>query len=193
MLERLIPLIILFFVIIDPFASFAVFFVATDKLDYKKKRKIGMLSILVATLLSFSVLLLGERLLAIFDTSIEEFKVAGGIILLLLGIKMVWGESLTSLDKVKDDSGAAIAAIIATPLLTGPATITTIIVSVHDYGMLVTGLAVAIVLFLTALMFYFSTKLNKFLGKTAIQVMSTILGLITLAWGVKFIRIGLGF
>ena len=53
-----------------------------------------------------------------------------------------------------------------------------------------TGLAIAIVLILTAIIFYLSGFINK-LGKTTIQVMSTVLGLITLAWGVKLITNGI--
>ena len=190
MLETLLQLVILFFVIFDPLASLVVFITASASMDKKERRLTAILAVLVAAALSFLVLLFGQNLLNIFSTTIDEFKIAGGIILGILGVKMSLGLPLTYLDEVKNSSGRAIASIIGTPLLTGPATITTIIISVNDYGRLQTGLAIAIVLCLAAIIFHFSGIINR-LGKTTIQVMSTVLGLVTLAWGVRLIANGL--
>ena len=139
MLERLFQLIILFIVIFDPLASISVFFVATKDLSASERRHTAFLAVLVAAVISFSFLIFGQHILVLFDTTIEDFKAAAGIILGILGIKMVLGESITNIDNAGNNSGRAIAAIIGTPLLTGPAAITTIIVSVHDYGMPITG------------------------------------------------------
>jgi len=193
MLENLIQLIVLFTVIIDPLASFAVFTVATDPMKRSERRKTAMLAILVAAVLSGLVLFLGERLLDLFNTDIESFKVAGGIILLIFGIQMSLGLSLFDVEKKEGNSSAAIASLIATPLLTGPATISTIIIASHDYGVTDTGLAIAIVLGLSAVLLFLSADISKKIGKIPIQVLSTIMGLITLAWGIMFIREGLGF
>jgi multiple antibiotic resistance protein len=192
MLERLFQLVILFIVIFDPLASISVFFVATKDMVAKDRFYTALLSVFVAAAISFSFLIFGQNILVLFDTNINDFKVAAGIILGILGIKMVLGETITNIDNAKNNSGRAIAAIIGTPLLTGPAAITTIIVSVHDYGMPVTGLAVAIVLTFTVLLFLLSSKIYKIFGVTTIQVISTILGLITISWGVKFVKAGFG-
>ncbi|MBU0980697.1 MAG: MarC family protein [Nanoarchaeota archaeon] len=191
MLE-LIQLIILFFVIFDPPASFAVFLYATKNMDDKEKKKTANLAVLVAALISFSVLLLGDRLLTLFTITLDDFRVAGGIILIILGVKMVLGGPVAYIERFKNDSAKAIAAIIGTPLLTGPAAITAIIISVHDYGYVMTGLATSIVLLFTGVLFLLAPKVDKVMGKTAIQVFTTILGLITISWAVKFIRAGLG-
>lgn len=189
MIGILVQLIILFFVIIDPFASFVVFLTATKSMTEKEKKHIAFYAIVVAVGLSFLVLLLGNALLELFSTTLDEFRIAGGIVLCILGIKMVLGKSITD-ENLKDRSGRAIASIIGTPLLTGPAAITAILVSTADYGRIVTGIALAVVLLLTALLFLRAYKVGKVLGFTGIQVLSTLLGLITLAWGVKFITIG---
>src|SRR3989338_4043531 len=191
MMSSLLQLIVLFFVIFDPPASFAVFITGTHGMKEKERTKIASLAILVAAGLSFAVLLLGQNLLNLFNTTLDEFRVAGGIILVLLGIKMALGHSLTNKDAFKKNSGRAIASIIGTPLLTGPAAITAILVSIYDYGRFQTGLAVAIVLFATALLFYQAKRVHQFMGETSIQVISTILGMVILAWGVKFIITGL--
>jgi multiple antibiotic resistance protein len=190
MFENLLPLIILFFVIFDPPASLVVFIAASANMSKGERRLTATLAVFVAASLSFLVLIFGQNLLTLFSTSIDEFRIAGGIILGILGVKMALGLPLTNLDDVKNSSGRAIASIIGTPLLTGPASITTIIISVNDYGRATTGLAIAIVLCLTAIIFQLSGIISK-LGKTTIQVASTVLGLITIAWGVKLISAGI--
>ncbi len=191
MLEILPQLVILFLVIFDPLASFLVFVTASSGMSRKERQTLATLAIMVALGISLLFLLLGQNLLKLLNTSIEEFRIAGGIILGILGIKMALGTPLTKIHEFKGNSGRAIAAIIGTPLLTGPAAITAIMISVHDYGMLVTGLAVVIVLALTAVIFYLEGYVCRFLGDTSVQVVSTILGLVTLSWGVQFILTGI--
>jgi multiple antibiotic resistance protein len=192
MIESLLQLTLLFFVIFDPMVSFTVFTVATSHMPEIEKKKVALIAISVALGLSLAVLILGESLLTLFSTNIQDFRVAGGIILILLGIKMTLGNSLANVDDIKGNSDVAIAAIIGTPLITGPAAITTIIISINDYGRLLVGLAILIVMAFTALIFFNARWVQKFIGRTGTQIMSTTLGLITIAWGVKFIRAGLG-
>jgi multiple antibiotic resistance protein len=158
-----------------------------------EKRRTAFLAIAVAAAISGLVLFLGEQLLDLFNTDMQHFRVAGGIILLIFGIQMSLGMSLFNVHEKEGSSTAAIASVIATPLLTGPATISTIIITSHDYGVGVTGLAIVIVLALSAALLLAAGFLAKKIGHTPIQVMSTIMGLITLAWGVMFITEGLGF
>jgi multiple antibiotic resistance protein len=119
-------------------------------------------------------------------------RVAGGVILGILGIKMALGHSLTDTEKIRGNS-KALASIIASPLMTGPAAITTIIITAHDYGMLLTGIPMSVVLLLSLAILYASSWVVKRIGETSIQVMSTMMGLITIAWAVMFIKTGLGF
>ena len=192
MFDNLFQLIVLFFVIFDPFISFSVFFVATKDMETKERTKTAFFSVLVAAIISYAFLIFGDGVLTLFATTMNDFKVSAGIILGVLGIKMVLGQPITNPDNIKNNSGKAIAAIIGTPLLTGPAAITTIIVSVTDYGRPQTAVAIALVLIFAFFLLYFSSKIYKYLGMTTIQVMSTILGLITISWGVKFIKAGFG-
>lgn len=191
MFENLIQLVILFLVIFDPLLSLMVFLSASKRMIPKERRANAMLAVLVAFVLSFSIVLIGSYLLVLFNTTLGEFKIAGGIILTILGIKMALGIPLTDQKILKGGSGRAIAAIIGTPLLTGPAAMTAIIVSVNDYGYLLTTISITIVLGLTALIFLQAEKINKVIGKTMTQILSTIFGLITLSWGIKLIKEGI--
>lgn len=192
MISKLISLVVLFFVIIDPLTSFVVFFVSTKGFNNKAKIKIATLSVLLAAFISYLVLFFGQSLLKLFSTDINSFKIAGGIILVILGINMSLGKSFNDLEKMEGDSVHAVASIIATPLISGPATITAIIISASDYGRFLTGIAIGIILAIIAILFYFSIKFHDVTSKakTTMQVVTTIMGLITLAWGVNFILTG---
>lgn len=184
---------ILFFVIIDPITSFVVFVVSTKGFNNKAKIKTATLSILLAAFISYLVLFFGLDLLNLFSTDINSFKIAGGIILVILGINMSLGKSFNDLEKMEGDSVHALASIIATPLISGPATITAIIIVTADYGKLLTGIALGIILAIIGILFYLSIKFHEVTSKakTTMQVVTTMMGLITLAWGVDFILTGI--
>ena len=188
MIQTYIQLIVLFLVIFDPLASLSVFVSSTNKKSKHEQHRIAIISVIVAGLISLVVLLLGTTLLDLFSTTIDDFKIAGGIILILLGINMVLGKSIVEESVMKESSAPAIAAIIGSPILAGPASITTIIISVHEYGQLDTGIAIIVVLIITGLIFWFGADIHSRLGDTFEKVMSAVLGLVTISWGVKFIR-----
>jgi multiple antibiotic resistance protein len=157
-----------------------------------EKKRTARYAVLAAAAMSYAILFIGAPLLTLFSVSISDFKIAGGIILAIFGVQMTLGQSLGG--KIKEGASVpATAAIIATPLLTGPAAITAIIAAVHDSGMAVTGVAITIVLVFTAVLFALPTKIVKRIGTTPIQFVSVIMGMITLAWGIRFIKEGLGF
>ncbi len=189
MVYTLLQLVILFFVIFDPLLSFIVFFGATAGMSPAEKRKTAILAVSVALTISLVCLVFGESILKLFNTDINDFKIAGGIILGILGIQMSLGQVGTEQVLGTKKSAKAIASVIATPLLTGPASITAII---HDYGRLLTAGAVLIVLLITLIIFLQAPRITRFTGETALQVVSTIMGLITLSWGIMFVKAGLG-
>lgn len=193
MLEQLVQLVILFTVIFDPLSSFAVFTASTATMTAAEKKKTALYAVLAAAAMSYTILLVGAPLLNLFSVSISDFKIAGGIILAIFGIQMTIGQSMGDGGIKNASSVPAVAAIIATPLLTGPAAITAIIAAVNDYNIYVTGVAITIVLLITATMFSLPTKVINKIGKTPIQFTSVIMGMITLAWGVRFVKEGLGF
>jgi multiple antibiotic resistance protein len=193
MVEAWLKMVVLFFVIFDPLMSLAVFVGATRHMTQREKHKTAALGVGVAFIVSYAVLFFGERLLDLFSTNLDDLRVGGGVVLGLLGIKMSLGQTVGDYARDKEQSARAVAAIIGTPLLTGPAAITAIIISAHDHGVFVSGTAIAVVLLATALVFFQASLINRVLGKTVIQVISTVLGLVTVSWAVSFIRQGLGF
>jgi multiple antibiotic resistance protein len=193
MFDYLLQLVILFFVIFDPPLSLVVFVSGTSGMTPAERNKTAIFAVAVAALLSFVFLLFGDDVLNLFNTNIMDFKVAGGVMLFILGVMMVLGKSISSEESMKGKSSQAIASLIATPLLTGPAAIATIIITSQQYGVPEIAIAISIVLGIALAMFFVSGYVMKYLGTTSLRVVSTIMGLITLAWGIAFIKGGLGF
>jgi multiple antibiotic resistance protein len=193
MFEILLKLIILFAVIIDPLLSLVFFTTATEKMKKAEKLHTATKSMILAIGISILILFFGEYILKLFSLELNHLRIAGGIILGLLGVNMTLGLTFKHAEEQEDNSADAISTIIATPLISGPACITTIIVSAHDYGRLITGSALGLVLLLTAGMLYFACLFDvKKIGTTGIKISTTMMGLVTLAWGVSFILTGLG-
>ena len=108
---ELFQLILLYAVIFDPLASFAVFSMATKNKVNGQIKDIALLSVLVAGIISFGVLLTGGFVLDLLNTRLDDFRIAGGIILAILGIKMALGQSITENPDKLNQSPNAIAAI----------------------------------------------------------------------------------
>lgn len=193
MLNSIIELVLLFFVLVDPPMSMGLFFSATKNLSPKERTKIAIIAVSIALGLSALFLFFGSNVLEVMHIELKDFQVAGGIILILLGIQMAIGRAIKESEKFSHQNAKAIAAIIGTPLLTGPATITAIIVSKASYGLTATGISLVIIFAFTFLLLYFSQKITKYLGPNITQVITTLLGMVTISYGVIFIRAGLGF
>ncbi len=133
-------------------------------------------------------LFFGERVLTFFTLDFESFKIAGGIIVLIIGIKQVLG--LRMLEERAKTYRAAVVPL-ATPLITGPATITTIMILVYQHGIWITLLASLLNLYVVYIFLSKAEKLNGILGRQGSDALSKIMGLILTAIAIGFIRQGL--
>ncbi|MFN7991051.1 MAG: MarC family protein [Candidatus Micrarchaeia archaeon] len=173
--------------IIDPLTSLAAFLSLTKGLPDNEKRRIAVKGVAVAALVFFVFAAGGERIMDALGVSIASFKAAGGIILILLGVQMSLGISFP-----KEKEGISeIAVVLATPLISGPATITTAMILAKENGLLVTAVAGAAALFVTFLALIFASAINRVLGKGGVQIMSTMMGIVTIAWGLQFVLSGI--
>ena len=173
--------------IIDPLASVAAFLSLTKNMDEREKRRIALKAVAVAALVFYIFVVGGQSILTLLGVNIEAFRAAGGIILILLGIQMGLG---ISFPKDKEEI-SEVAVVIGTPFITGPATITTTIILTSEIGAPVTAIAGGIALLITLTVLVFSTYLTKIVGRSGLQIMSTMMGIITMAWGIQFLLSGL--
>lgn len=189
MFLEFIQAFILLYVIMDPLLSLAAFFSLTKGIPRAECRKIATQAVIVAAIPLFLFIFIGNGILTVLSVSMGSFEVAGGIILILLGVQMALG--LTFPREQEDEDKSAIAVVIGTPLITGPAVIATSILLADKFGKETTAIAGLAALIAMWLVLWFATSIHDKLGRTGIKVLSTMMGIITIAWGVDFIRNGL--
>ncbi|MBN1792479.1 MarC family protein [Candidatus Woesearchaeota archaeon] len=177
---------IMLFVILDPFVSMGVFAGLTRRADRAESRKIAFIATSVAFSLLAVFLLIGDWLFRILSIDFASFKIAGGIILLIMGVQQVFGLEF----KRSHNTFHSAAVIIGTPLLAGPGALSTIMILQKEYGFLEPLLAIIVVCIITFLLLVSVKKMPKFLGPRMIEVMSRVLGLLLAAIAVGFIRDG---
>ncbi|MCX8200006.1 MAG: MarC family protein [Candidatus Micrarchaeota archaeon] len=177
---------ILLLVIMDPLVSMSALLSLVGNKDGKEIRSIALKAVFVAALVFFLFAFGGKLVLYVLGVDINSFKAAGGIVLSLLGIQMALG--ITFSREKKDLSSAAV--VIGTPLITGPATIATTIILVEQVGLANTLIAGVLALLVVLVSLLLVQPISKLLGKNGMQVLSTMIGIVTIAWGVQFILSG---
>jgi len=177
---------VLLLVIMDPIVSLSALLSLSKEKSKRELREIAIKSTVVAFFIFIVFAVGGELVFQGLGVDMNSFKVAGGIILVILGIEMVMGISLTKKREVSE-----IAVVIGTPLISGPATIMTTILLVSNIGILTTIFAGLPALFITFIVLLFALRIRNFLGLGGMQLLATMMGIVTMAWGVQFMVSGL--
>lgn len=178
-----ITLTISLFFILDPFASLPMFISVTKEEDRKTIDSYANKAILVAAILLFVFMFVGGDLMNVFGVTMESFRVAGGLILILMAIELVFDLRLS---KTTGSKGAPWV-IIATPVLTGPGVIIASILFSSQYGIDTVLVAGTIALLLTWIILRSASTIMKYVGNQIINIASRIIGLLIAAMGVEYI------
>lgn len=178
------------FLIMDPFASMGPFLALTKDCKEDKMRATATEAIIIAGVIGVVFALGGTSILSFMKITLNDFKLAGGLVLGLLGLENVLGFSFVKKEGHKFDMDA-VAVLIATPLLTGPGLVSTLILIVSDYGLIVTFIAFAAALFIAWLILSNAVYIRKIFGKSVVEIFSKIIGLLLIALGVSYMRSGL--
>ena len=187
------------FAILDPIGIIPIIILFTSGMAASKRARIGRLASLTVCGILLVALLIGQPLLAFFGISINSFRVAGGILLMLMAIRMLNGNLYTSAsarnDSTDGDSTSALAIVpLSSPLLAGPGSISAVILEAHKADGLEHYLIMSLVIILLSitvwLTFLIAPWVERRLGKIAIDVFSRLMGLILAAIAVEFIASG---
>lgn len=188
------------FAILDPIGIIPIIILFTAEMTVSKRAHVGRLASLTVCAILMAALLIGQPLLAFFGISINSFRVAGGILLLLMAIKMLLGnfyESASGRNGNIDGEAVSANAIVplSTPLLAGPGSISAVIVEAHKASgfqhYLVMGLEIILLSITVWLTFLIAPWVEQRLGKIGINVFTRLMGLILAAISVEFIANGM--
>ncbi len=188
--EEFLKIFFAIFVVMDAFGNLPVFYTLTRKQSPKIRLKSANITIFTATAVLLLFLFFGNYILDYFGINIGSFRIAGGIILLIIGIKIVLGLRFRE-DRAQKYQIAVVP--MATPLITGPGTITTVMIMAAQFGYYLTLIASLLNLFIAWIVLRNSRTLFKFLGRQGSDVLARIFGIILVALAVEFIREGLSF
>ena len=185
------------FVVIDPFGTAPIFVALTQDMEARTRRRIALRTCAVASGILIAFAAFGEAVLGFVGISMEAFKVAGGALLFLTALDMLFErrtkrrEDRAEVEERPDPSVFP----LAIPLVAGPGSIATIILLAGEHpGIQGIAAASAVMLAVMAvvLTFFLSAGLiARILGKTGLNVLTRLLGMLLAALSVQFILDGL--
>jgi multiple antibiotic resistance protein len=172
----------LLFFIFDPFASVPLFIAMTKGLDEKALVSSANRAVVVAAILFGIFVFIGQPLLDLFGITTDGFRVAGGLVLLLMAMEIIFGLNLI---RASDQNVAWV--IIATPILSGPGVITTSIILASELDPVTVLIAGSFSLVLTWVLMRNAHRVVRVLGTQIIDIFSKVVGLFIAAIGIEYI------
>lgn len=187
--------------IANPFSTAPVFLSLTSKLDPDSTKRVLKLTCvyMFATLIIF--LLAGALILSFFGISVEALRIAGGLILTVLGFRMLFPSAAQESEDTKvrtfEQARGLAFTPLAMPMLSGPGSIAVIIsmaakiseeptILMRLSGYAVVGVGIVLTVLICWFVLRSSTKITTFLGPTGIDAMTRIMGFIIICIGVEF-------
>ena len=190
-----------FFAIMNPIANAPIFIGLTEGLDGATRRGVAIRAILLAFAIVAAFTVLGRTFFEVFGITLPAFRIAGGILVALVGYQFLHGkDSSVHTPSDEDNMQSRDAALgiaitpLAIPILAGPGTIATAMsfaagTSMPDMIRVLS--AFALVCVLTLATFMGSGPIVRILGQNAIKVVSRLMGLILAVIGVQMLIIGI--
>jgi multiple antibiotic resistance protein len=190
------------FSIVNPLGAVANYASLTQGYTLKEKRKVIKKAVAVAFGILVAFALIGTLIFDLLDITIDGFRVAGGIVLLIISLEMVRGRTPQSKlnDKEKEDAleREQVGVVpLGIPLLAGPGAITLVMASVSEgsggnlFSIVVVIGSTFIVCSISYLILRNSDMLLERMGRTGTRIMSRIMGLLLAAIAIQFIANGL--
>jgi multiple antibiotic resistance protein len=180
------------FVIVDPLGPVPIFAGLTKGMSLVDKRRVFRIAAIVGAVLLAAFALVGQELLLLFGISLQSFQIAGGLVLLLLSIEIIFrGERFDKLALASLEETAVFP--IAFPLLVGPGAITLTMISIQSSGLAVALVAIVLVMFVSWVVLRMSDRIYSLLGRTGAAVIARIMALFIAAIAVQYVLAGIQF
>ena len=176
------------FIVVDALGNVPIIISLSDGLTPKQRNSVINIGVATATVVGLIFLFFGKWILNVMGISQVAFTIAGGLILLIFSLRYLtvgrW------MDIIKEEMIAVVP--IGTPLIVGPATITTLLLLSTQYSLYVILIALAVNLILSWVAFMLANRISGFLGKGGLSAVSQIFNLLLVAIAVSMIIRGLG-
>lgn len=183
-MDSFIATFIFFFAVIDPIGTIPVFIGVTKGISTALKNRIAQKAVLISAGVLLFFLVVGELILAAIDVPVSAFQIAGGIVLLLFALSMIFGESKPN-EELKMADHALEKAIypLAIPSIASPGAMlgAVLLTKNESTSILEQGQIAVVMLLVLALVYLFlrmSNVLYKLIGTGGASIISRVMGLI---------------
>ena len=196
--QDLVREFITLFVVIDPVGTIPVFLFATAAVPQRLHRSFALRAVLVSALVLGLFLVLGQIILEGIGLRLGAFQIAGGIILFLFALSMIFGETKAASEikeaENEDLSGAVFP--LAIPSIASPGAILAVVILTdnHSTGVVEQAMTAVVLLFVLAITFVLlllASNIQKLIGQTGVSVISRVMGLILATVAVDAVLQGL--
>ncbi|HEY4008602.1 MAG TPA: MarC family protein [Acidobacteriaceae bacterium] len=183
------------FFLVDPFAALPTFLAITEGQDARRRVRTARRASLTAWGVLTTFAFIGQYIFKLFGISLPAFEIAGGVILLLIGLDMLEAKRSPTQETRKDTQAAASkddAGIVpmGIPMLAGPGSITTVMVLVGQvqsaWEMIAILAAIAITAGICFLVLGAASRVARVLGQTGIRILVRVMGLLLVALAVQY-------
>jgi multiple antibiotic resistance protein len=177
------------FVAMDAVGNLPIFVALTQETEATHRRHAVHLATLTGLGIGLGFVAIGKAIFVLLNIEVADFLVAGGIILLILAIKyLVTGKVIETQDSSTSEMVGVVP--LGTPLVVGPAVLTTLLLLIDQYFVAIVVLSFVLNLVIQWLLFRQADRIVDFLGNTGVSAISKIVMLLLAAIAVKMIRQG---
>jgi multiple antibiotic resistance protein len=181
-------MVVALFIVVDPLGNVPIFMSLTKNMDKSQRRRTYRLATITGLILLTFFSLVGQNILVLFGISLDSFMIAGGILLLIVAIRLLvmggWSEK-----RVISESVGAVP--IGCPLLVGPGAITTSILNLETSNIFVTMISVLITFTIVWLILRYIDPIYRIIGKNGSLVITRVMALLIAAIAVQYILQGI--
>jgi multiple antibiotic resistance protein len=187
-----------FWVVIDPIGTIPVFIAVTKSLSAEQRRNIAIKAVVYAALILLFFIGTGQLLLEALQIPLLSFQIAGGIILFLFALTMIFGDSKPEQEEqLEIEEGLDCAVFpLAMPSIASPGAMLAAVVLTDNqrfdiYNQLVTGSVMLTVLLITMLLLFYANFILRIIGKAGASIVSRVMGLILATVATEHVLSGL--
>jgi len=175
------------FVAVNAIGVLPIFISLTEEMNVNDRRKTIYTTVLTATLIALIFLFIGKAILVLMGINVSDFKVAGGILIFALSVNYLLPKE-SEHHKMYTDVGAF---PLGTPLITGPAVLTTLLILSGSYGFAPTIVSIILNMIIVLLIFRLADLLTKIMGRAGMRAASKVAYILLASIAVNMIRIGI--
>jgi multiple antibiotic resistance protein len=196
MFEKLFHDLVTLFVVVNPIGVVPLFLAVAGRESAVARRRIAAQAIIISAVILLVFITIGQIVLEALGIDLASFRIAGGLVLLVIALRMVLAETETSSDTDAPLRGNVAVFPLAMPFIAGPASIMAVVLLTDNNVYTVWQQAETAVLLLLVLAFTYACLVGaelvqRLLGRTGASVVSRIMGLILAALAVQSILTGL--